>query len=49
MREQLWEVLQCIQVPWDVLIGNYKATPKGKSTKDIKIVKASSLTNTSNF
>jgi hypothetical protein len=31
-----------------VLVGNSKATPKGKRTKDTKTFKASSVTNTSN-
>ena len=48
LREQLWEVLQHIQVPQDVVIGISKATPKGKSTKATKIVKALSVANTSN-
>ena len=37
-----------IQGPQDVLIGNSKATLKGMSTKDTKIVKNFSVTNTSN-
>ena len=48
LREQLREVLQHIQGPQDVLVGNLKATPKGKSTKYTKTVKALSVTNTSN-
>ena len=48
LREQLREFLQHIQGPQDVLVGNSKTTPKGKSTKAIKIVKASSVANTSN-
>ena len=31
-----------------MLVGNSKATPKGKSTKATKTFKASSVTNTSN-
>ena len=31
-----------------MVVGNLKATPKGKSTKATKAVKASSVTNTSN-
>ena len=46
LREQLREVLQYIQGPQDVLVGNSKARSKGKSTKYTKIVKASSFTNT---
>ena len=48
LREKLREVLQHIQGPQDVLVGNSKVTPKGKCTKDIKIVKALSVANTSN-
>ena len=48
LREQLREVLQHIQDPQDVLVGNSKVTPKGKSLKDSKTFKASSVTNTSN-
>ena len=40
MREQLQEVLQHIEGPQDVLIGNSKATLKGKSIKAIKTFKA---------
>ena len=47
LREKLQEVLQHIQGPLDVLVGNSKATPKGKSTKSTKTVKASSVANTS--
>ena len=31
-----------------MVVGNFKATPKGKSAKAIKTIKASSVTNTSN-
>ena len=48
LREQLREVLQHIQGPQDVLVGNSKVTPKGKSRKTTKTFKASSVTNTSN-
>ena len=48
MREKLQEVLQHIQGPQDLLVGNLKATSKGKSTKTIKIIKALSVANTSN-
>ena len=41
-------MLQHIQGPQDVLVGNPKATLEGKSMKTIKIVKASSVTNNSN-
>ena len=42
-------MLQHIQGPQDVSVGNFKVTPKGKSTKAIKIVKALSVANTSNI
>jgi hypothetical protein len=48
LREQLREVLQHIQAPQDVLVGNSKVTPKGKSIKATKTFKALSVTNTSN-
>ena len=48
LREQLREVLQHIQGPQDVLVGNSKVTPKGKSIKATKTFKALSVTNTSN-
>ena len=41
-------MLQHIQDPQDVLVGNSKVTPKGKSIKATKKFKASSVTNTSN-
>ena len=41
-------MLQHIQGPQDVLVGNSKVTPKGKSIKSTKTFKASSVTNTSN-
>ena len=41
-------MLQHIQSPHDVLVGNSKVTPKGKSIKATKTFKASSVTNTSN-
>ena len=41
-------MLQHIQGPQDVLVGNSKVTPKGKSIKATKTFKASSITNTSN-
>ena len=48
LREKLREVLQHIQGPKYVLVGNTKATPKGKNAKATKTVKASSVANTSN-
>jgi hypothetical protein len=48
LREQLREVLQHIQGPQDVLVGNSKVTPKGKSIKATKTFKALSVTNTLN-
>ena len=47
LREKLREVLQHIQGPQDVLVGNSKETLKGKITKAMKIVKESSVANTS--
>jgi hypothetical protein len=47
LREQVRKVLQYIQGPQDVLVGNSKVTPKGKSMKATKTFKASSVTNTS--
>ena len=41
-------MLQHIQGPQDVLVGNSKVTPKGKSIKTTKTFKASSATNTLN-
>ena len=48
LREQLREVLQHIQGPQDVLVGNSKVTPKGKSLKATQTFKASSVTTTLN-
>ena len=48
LRQQLGEVLQHIQDPQDLLVGNSKVTLKGKSTKATKAVKAFSVANTSN-
>jgi hypothetical protein len=45
LREQLREVLQHIQGPKDVLVGNSKVTPKGKNIKSTETFKASSVTN----
>ena len=41
-------MLQHIEGPQDVLVGNSKVTPKGKSIKATKTFKASSATNTLN-
>ena len=41
-------MLQQIQGPRDVLVGNSKATPKEKSIKATKTFKSSSVANTSN-
>ena len=41
-------MLQHIQSPQDVLVGNSKVTSKGKSIKATKTFKALSVTNTSN-
>ena len=41
-------MLQHIQGPQDVLVGNSKMTPKGKSIKSTKTFKASSVTNITN-
>jgi hypothetical protein len=49
LRVQLQELLQHIQGPQDVLVGNSKETLKGKSAKATKIVKALSVANTSNL
>ena len=38
-------MLQHIQGPQDVLVGNSKVTPKGKNIKATKTFKASSVTN----
>jgi hypothetical protein len=48
LREKLREVLQHIQGPQDVLVGNSKVTLKGKSIKDTETFKSSSVANTSN-
>ena len=48
LREQLQEVLQHIQGPQDVLVGNSKMTPKGKSIKSTKTFKTSSVINNLN-
>ena len=49
LREQLSEDLQHIQGPQDVVVGNSKATPKEKNVKTKKIVKKSSVANTSSM
>ena len=46
LREQLQETLQHIQDPQYVVVGDSKATPKGKSTKYAKTVKTLSVTST---
>ena len=48
LREQLREVLQHVQGPQHVSVGNSKVTLKGKSRKTTKTFKASSATNTLN-
>jgi hypothetical protein len=48
LREQLREVLQQIQGPQGVLVGNSKVTPKGKSIKATETFKSLSVANTSN-
>ena len=48
LREQLHEVVQHIQGPQDVTVGNIEATLEGKNVKVNKSTKASSVTNTSN-
>ena len=47
LREQLHEVLQHIQGPQDVEIGNSNVTLKGKNTKATKSTKTSSVASTS--
>ena len=47
MRDRLQESLQHIQGLQDVIVGNLKVTPKEKNMKTTKIVKESSVTNTS--
>ena len=49
MREQLREVLQNIQDPQDVVVGNSKVTPKEKNVTTTKIVKRSSVSSTSSM
>lgn len=48
MREQLRDALQTIQAPQDVVNRNSKATPKEKNVKTTKVVKTSTIANTSN-
>ena len=48
LREKIPEALQHIQCPQDVVVGNLKATLKGKRIKATRLVKASSVANTSN-
>ena len=47
LREQLRDVLQHIQFPQNIIIGNSKATPKEKNVKTTKKIKNSSVANTS--
>ena len=49
LREQLRDALKHIQGPQYVVIGNSKVEPKEKNVKTTKIVKRSSVTNTSNM
>ena len=49
LREKLREALQHIQAPQDVVVGNSKATPKEKNVKTTRIVKSSSVANTSSI
>ena len=49
LREQLREYLQHIQGSQDVVVGNSKATPKEQNVKTTKIVKSSSVANTSSM
>ena len=49
LRKQLRDVLQHIQVPQDVVVGNSQAAPKEKNVKHTKQVKTSSVTNTSSM
>lgn len=48
MGEQLQETFQFIRGTQDLVVGNSKVTEKGNSMKATKIVKTSSVTNTSN-
>ena len=47
LREQLRDTLQHIQGPQDVVISNTKATPKENNVKTTKVVKTSTVMNTS--
>ena len=49
LREQLREDLQHIQGPQYVVIGNSKVAPKEKNVKTTKIVKTSTVANTSSM
>ena len=48
LREQLRDALQTIQAPQYVVNSNSKATPKEKNVKTTKVVKTSTVANTSN-
>ena len=45
LREQLRDALQTIQAPQDVVNSNSKATPKEKNVKTTKVVKTSTIAN----
>ena len=49
MREQLRDELQTIQGPQNVVIGNMEVTPKEKNVKTTKVVKTSTVENTSSL
>ena len=49
LREHLKEALKHIQGPQDVVVGNSKVTPMDNNVKTTKIVKSSSVTNTSSM
>ena len=48
LREQLRDALQTFQAPQDVVNSNSEATPKEKNVQNTKVVKTSTLANTSN-
>ena len=47
MKEKLGDALQTIQGPQAVVISNSKETPKEKNVKNTKVVKTSTIANTS--
>ena len=47
LRDKLHEILQQIQGPKNVSVGNTKVTPKGRNVKENKMTKTSSVANTS--